>query len=90
MDDLDDITDGEENRTRALRRILDQLAHSDNPLLREMAAAVHDGQLTLRQAVTSPTYGGELTAPFQTFWNAYQEMTPEERDDLASRFRSAD
>ncbi|MEU7770995.1 hypothetical protein AB0C44_06680 [Micromonospora taraxaci] len=87
MDYLDDISDVEENRTRALRRILDQLAHSENPLLREMATAVQHGQLTLRQAATSPTYGTELTAPFQTFWNAYQKMTPEERNDLASRSR---
>ncbi|MEU7673856.1 hypothetical protein AB0C42_03465 [Micromonospora taraxaci] len=85
VDGLDDITGGDEIRTKALGRILDQLAYSTNPLLREMAAAVQDGQLTLRQAATSPTYGAELIAPFQTFWNAYQQMTPDERDDLASR-----
>lgn len=85
MDDLDDITDGDEKRTQALRRILDQLARSNNPLLREMATAVKDGQLTLRQAATSNTYGTELAAPFQTFWTAYQEMTPEERDNLTAR-----
>ncbi|MEW1586352.1 hypothetical protein AB0283_12960 [Micromonospora vinacea] len=87
MDYLDDITAGEENRTLALRRVLDQLAHSENPLLREMATAVQHGQLTLRKAATSPTYGTELAAPFQTFWNVYQRMTPEARDDLASRSR---
>ncbi|MGK5441805.1 hypothetical protein ACSNN7_08280 [Micromonospora sp. URMC 105] len=85
VNDLDDITDGDEQRTRALRRILDHLARSNNPLLREMATAVKDGQLTLRQAATSDTYGSELAAPFQTFWTAYQEMTPEERDNLAPR-----
>ncbi|WP_435149461.1 hypothetical protein [Micromonospora aurantiaca (nom. illeg.)] len=82
MDDLDDITGGDEKRRRTLRQLLDQLARSNNPLLREMATAVQDGQLTLREAATSSTYGNELTAPFATFWNAYQEMTPEERDNL--------
>ncbi|MBG6068146.1 hypothetical protein [Micromonospora ureilytica] len=52
-----------------------------------MATAVQQGQLTLREAATSPTYGTELTAPFQTFWNAHQQMTPDERNDLASRSR---
>ncbi|MDW3845410.1 hypothetical protein NMK34_02165 [Micromonospora sp. BRA006-A] len=82
MDDLDDITGGDEKRTQALRELLDQLASSNNPLLREMATAVQDGQLTLREAATSGTYGDELAGPFVTFWNAYQQMTPEERDDL--------
>lgn len=85
VDDLDDITGGDEKRGQALRQVLDQLTRSNNPLLREMATAVQDGQLTLRQAATSNTYGTELTAPFHTFWTAYQEMTPEERDDLAAR-----
>lgn len=85
MDDPDDITGGDQKRNQALRRVLDQLARSNNPLLREMAIAVQDGQLTLRQAAISTTYGAELAAPFQTFWTAYQEMTPDEREDLASR-----
>ncbi|WP_262285443.1 hypothetical protein [Micromonospora sp. MA102] len=84
MDDLDDITGGDEKRGQALRQVLDQLARSNNPLLREMATAVQDGQLNLRQAAASNTYGVELTAPFHTFWTAYQEMTPKERDDLAT------
>ncbi|MEH1166738.1 hypothetical protein V6V47_15275 [Micromonospora sp. CPCC 205539] len=88
MDYLDDLTGGDEDRSHALRRILDQLARGDNPLLREMAAAVQDGQLTLRQAATSPTYGTELTASFQTFWKAYREMSPEERHELAARSRA--
>lgn len=85
MDHVDDITGGDERRAQALRRILDQLARSNNPLLREMATAVQDGKVTLRQAATSNTYGTELAAPFQVFWSKYQEMTPEERGDLASR-----
>ncbi|MGN9809929.1 hypothetical protein ACTMSW_11290 [Micromonospora sp. BQ11] len=85
MNHLDDITSGNEHRTQALHRVLDQLARSNNPLLSEMANAVQDGQLTLRQAATTEPYGTELAAPFQTFWNTYQEMTPEERDDLTSR-----
>ncbi|MFE9959256.1 hypothetical protein [Micromonospora sp. NPDC005299] len=85
MDDPDDITGGDEKRGQALRQVLGQLARSNNPLLREMATAVQEGQLTLRQAASSNTYGAELTAPFHTFWNAYQEMTSEERDGLAAR-----
>ncbi|MEE3919327.1 hypothetical protein V2I01_16275 [Micromonospora sp. BRA006-A] len=34
-----------------------------------MATAVQDGQLTLREAATSGTYGDELAGPFVTFWN---------------------
>ncbi|KAB1914346.1 hypothetical protein [Micromonospora sp. AMSO31t] len=82
MDGLDDITNGDEERADALRTALDRLRRSDNPLLREMAAAVRDGQLDLRQAVTGTTYGAELSQPFRTFWTAYQEMTTQERDDL--------
>ncbi|MEV1014220.1 MULTISPECIES: hypothetical protein [unclassified Micromonospora] len=86
MDNLDDIGSGDEKQAHALRRILDHLARSENPLLSEMATAVQSGQLTLRQAATSPAYSAELTTPFQTFWNAYQKMTPEEREDLASSY----
>ncbi|MEU5934506.1 hypothetical protein [Micromonospora sp. NPDC047187] len=84
MDDLDDIADGDPRRADALRDALEQLGRSNNSLLREMAAAIQDGHLTLRQAAA--TYGDELTGPFRTFWKAYQGMTTQERDDLASRF----
>ncbi|SCG41316.1 hypothetical protein [Micromonospora zamorensis] len=87
MDDLDDITGGDEERTHDFRRLLEQLAQSKNPLLREMATAVQDGHLALRQAATSTTYGTELAAPVQTFRNACQKLSPEERDNLASRAR---
>ncbi|MEU1237854.1 hypothetical protein ABZ399_27130 [Micromonospora aurantiaca] len=82
--DLDDITGHDPKRSQTLRQLLDQLTRSKNPLLREMATAVQDGELTLRQAATSDTYGAELTAPFQTFWNAYEKMTPEEREALTA------
>ncbi|RAO40505.1 hypothetical protein GAR06_06251 [Micromonospora saelicesensis] len=87
MDGLDDISRGSEDRTHALGQIMDQLGRSSNPLLREMASAVQAGELTLRHVATSPTYGTELTAAFQTFWNIYQKMTQKERDDLVSRSR---
>ncbi|MBF5032426.1 hypothetical protein IRY44_21970 [Micromonospora sp. ANENR4] len=82
--DLDYITGHDPKRSETLRQLLDQLARSKNPLLREMATAVRDGELTLRQAATSDTYGAELAAPFQTFWNAYEKMTPEERHALTA------
>ncbi|MEV4462773.1 hypothetical protein AB0J51_04035 [Micromonospora echinofusca] len=85
MDDIDDIAGGDEHRARALRTALDQLRHSPNPVLREMAAAVRDGELSLRQAANSDTYGDELTQPFRAFWSTYQEMTSQERDELTMR-----
>ncbi|WBB86133.1 hypothetical protein O7542_03025 [Micromonospora sp. WMMC264] len=54
------------------------------PATPRVATAVQEGQLTLRQEATSDTYGTTLTAPLQAFWTAYQEMTPEEREDLAA------
>ncbi|RQX16692.1 hypothetical protein DDE19_14030 [Micromonospora ureilytica] len=86
MDDLDDIADGDPRRASALRDALEQIGRSNNPLLREMAAAIQDGHLTLRQAANTSTYGDEMTQSFRTFWKAYQGMTTQERDDLASRF----
>ncbi|MEU3454263.1 hypothetical protein ABZ671_11755 [Micromonospora sp. NPDC006766] len=88
MDDLDDIAGGDARRAAALSDALDRLGRSDNPLLREMASAVKDGELTLREAVSSDAYSAELRPPFRTFsfWKAYQELTPQERDDLAARF----
>lgn len=82
--DLGDVTGHNPKRSETLRQLLDQLARSSNPLLREMATAVQDGDLTLHQAAASDTYGTELIAPFHTFWNAYEKMTPEERDALAT------
>ncbi|NES13259.1 MULTISPECIES: hypothetical protein [Micromonospora] len=86
MDDLDDITGGDQRRADALRAVVKQLGRSDNPLLREMATAVQHGELSLRQAASSSTYSGELSQPFRAFWRAYQDLTTQERDDLASRF----
>ncbi|GAB3818019.1 hypothetical protein [Micromonospora zhanjiangensis] len=84
-DEIADIAGGDEKRIRALRGALGQLARSPNPLLREMAAAVQNGELSLRQAVASESYGSELAAPFRTFWTSYQQMTPEQREDLVER-----
>jgi hypothetical protein len=47
-----------------------------------MAAAVQNGELGLREAIASNTYGNELAQPFRAFWQTYQEMAPDERDRL--------
>jgi hypothetical protein len=84
MDDLDDIAAGDQTRLKALRDGLTQLANGRNELLREMATAVLDGSLSLRDAVASSTYGHELTTPFREFWTRYEGMTPQERDQLTA------
>ncbi|HTF11200.1 MAG TPA: hypothetical protein VK659_23800 [Asanoa sp.] len=85
MTDLADLTDGDERRTRQLRRVLEALADSDNDLMREMSRAVLDGEMTLRQVADSEIYGAALSHSFVRFWSDYQQMTPEERTTLESR-----
>lgn len=85
MKDLDDIAGGDEQRGQALRDALAELGHSGNPVLREMAAAIQNGGLSLREAVETTAYGDELAGPFRTFWTMHQEKTSGERDDLAAR-----
>jgi hypothetical protein len=85
MSDLGDIAAGDEGRARALREILVQLEGSSHAELREMARAVLDGELTLREAALSDAYGPALGQAFGAFWTRYCEMSPEERTHLASR-----
>jgi hypothetical protein len=85
MDDIDDVAGGDEHRARTLRTALDHLRHSPNAVLREMATALQNGELGLREAAASSTYGNELAQPFRAFWQTYQKMTPDERDRLIER-----
>ena len=87
MSDLHDITGGDEPRTRELHDALVRLADGTNPLLREMAAAVLNGELGLREAVASDTYASQLTEPFKGFWTQYQEQTAGEREHLPEPYR---
>jgi hypothetical protein len=77
-----DLTTGDDARCTVLRDNLARLAAGPEGLLREMAHAVLAGDIPLRDATASDTYGTELTKPFQQFWTTYQNMTPEERDQL--------
>lgn len=81
--DFSDITGGDTRRGRVLEDNLNQLANGRDPLLREMAKAVLDGELRLRDATQSDTYGSALSEAFVTFWTKYEDMSPEERAELA-------
>ncbi|MEH1167345.1 hypothetical protein V6V47_18365 [Micromonospora sp. CPCC 205539] len=85
MDEFDDLAGGDEQRANLLRAALADLRTSANPVVREMATAVQNGDLTLRAAIASGTYGDELATAFDDFWTTYQEMTPEGRDSLAEQ-----
>ncbi|NNJ61705.1 MAG: hypothetical protein HKP61_12325 [Dactylosporangium sp.] len=52
-----------------------------------MAEAVPRGQLDLRTAASTPTYGDELGAAFGSFWSDYQAMTPEAQARAAVQAR---
>ncbi|QGN46423.1 hypothetical protein ACN26Y_09080 [Micromonospora sp. WMMD558] len=85
MSDLDDIAAGDHHRSQALRDALTRLANGPNDVLREMATGVLNGDISLRDAVATDTYAAELTKPFEAFWARYEEMTPEEREQLAAQ-----
>ncbi|MEV4764689.1 hypothetical protein AB0J89_18910 [Micromonospora chokoriensis] len=84
MSDLDDIAAGDPHRSQALRDALTRLADGPNELLREMATAVLNAEISLRDAIAADTYAAELTKPFHEFWVQYEQMTPEEREQLAA------
>ncbi|MCM0675143.1 hypothetical protein NCC78_10635 [Micromonospora phytophila] len=89
MSDLDDVAAGDHHRSQALRDALTRLADGPNELLREMATAVLNAEISLRDAVAADTYAAELTKPFQAFWAHYEEMTPEEREQLAAQGKAS-
>jgi hypothetical protein len=62
--------------------LLSQIAEGSNPMLREMATSVLNGDVGLRDAATSDVYSDAIADTFGTFWAKYQDMTPEERADL--------
>ncbi|MFV2104640.1 hypothetical protein [Micromonospora sp. LOL_024] len=84
MSDLADIAGDDPRRLHALRDSLHQLADSPHRELRELARAVLDGEITLRAAVLSSAYAPALGEAFDRFWSHYQQLTPEERQELAA------
>jgi hypothetical protein len=81
-DDISEIVGGDAHRAKVLREQLSLLAKGSNPMLREMATGVLNGDLGLRDAAASDVYGDAIGSTFNTFWTKYQDMTPEERTDL--------
>ena len=84
-DDITDIVGGDNRRAHVLRDNLTKLADGPDPLLREMATGVLNGDVRLRDAAASDAYSDVLAGTFHTFWTAYQDMTPEERADLVAQ-----
>lgn len=80
--ELLDMTGGDPYRARALHQLLTRLADSPNPLLREMATGVLKGGLSLREAANSQAYSGALADRFDTFWQHYQNLSPDEHQAL--------
>lgn len=86
-DDITDIVGGDAQRARMLRDNLIRLASCPNPMLREMATGVLNGDVRLRDAAASDVYSDAITGTIHTFWNTYQNMTPEERAGLIAQGR---
>jgi hypothetical protein len=71
-------------RARMLRESLVRLADGPDVQLREMSRAVLEGELSLRSAALGDTYGEALGRAFTVFWAHYQELEPEEREEIAA------
>jgi hypothetical protein len=83
-DALLDPAGGDPARARMLRENLARLADGPDLQLREMSRAVLRGELSLRSAALGDTYGAALGRAFAAFWAHYQELEPEEREELAA------
>jgi len=83
--ELAELSGGDIGRSKALYDNLSRLAKEPDGFLREMANAVLKGEISLRDATSSDLYGSELINRFQGFWATYQQMTPEEREQLVAR-----
>ncbi len=77
-----DMTGGDLYRARALHQLLARLADGPEPLLREMATGVLNGDLSLRDAAASQTYSDAIADRFDTFWQHHQNLTPEQHRTL--------
>ncbi|MEV0898467.1 hypothetical protein [Actinoplanes sp. NPDC049802] len=80
-DEILDIAHGNVRLAAEIRMLLRSLLDHQNDRVREMARDVLDGA-SLRQMAASSVYGEQIGADIATFWNRYQEMTPEERAEL--------
>jgi hypothetical protein len=76
------MTGGDTFRARAVHQLLTKLADGPNPVLRELASSVLKGELNLRDATASEFYSDAITNRFGTFWQRYQNLSPEEYQAL--------
>lgn len=86
-DELTDIAGGDPRRAQVLRDCLTQFADGPESELRDMARAVLNGEIQLREAARSSTYGAAMGESFETFWARYRQLSPEERADLEASGR---
>ena len=80
--DLLDMAGDDPCRARAIQQLLTKLVDGPNPVLREMATGVLNGDVTLRDAAASSAYSDAIAGRFDTFWQRYETLTPDEHDDL--------
>ncbi|MCA2213922.1 hypothetical protein [Jidongwangia harbinensis] len=80
--DLLDLAGGDTYRARAVHRLLTALACGPDPVLREMAAGVLRGDLSVRDAAAGQVYGDALADRFDTFWRHHQNLTADEHRAL--------
>ncbi len=77
-----EMAGGDSYRANALQRLLKALAEGPNPLLREVASGVLDGEVSLRSAANNDIYSEAFADEFDGFWQRYQTQTSDERDVL--------
>ncbi|MFI7426098.1 hypothetical protein ACIBPB_03855 [Micromonospora sp. NPDC049836] len=82
MSDIADIAGNDPRRAQALRDSLHRLADSPQPELRELARGILKGDISLRAAALTSTYGGAVGEAFGSFWAYYSQLDPEERQEL--------
>ncbi|KKK03061.1 hypothetical protein [Micromonospora sp. HK10] len=82
MSDIADIAGNDPRRLKALRDSLHRLADSPQPELRELAHGILKGDMPLRTAGLTSTYGGAVGEAFGSFWAYYSQLDPEERQEL--------
>ncbi|GIM98232.1 hypothetical protein [Paractinoplanes toevensis] len=83
-DSVYEIAGNDPRKAKLLRASLQKLADQPDGLLKEMAEQVLRGELDLRQAAMSDTYGQPLGVAFDQFTTYYDELDQHERDELVA------
>ena len=87
---LSEVAGHDPRRIHNLYSCLKTLAQGPAERLREMAHAVLKGELSLRDAALSDTYGTCLGQAFEGFWVWYQDLGPEEREVMTAAHDESD